>query len=279
MKARITILSENLVGRLVGAGEHGFSAFIETDAGNYLFDTGGGRTVVENSLALNKDLRTVRKIFLSHGHNDHTGGLPQVLNLRGRVDVHVHPDVFLDRMAVRKENDRETRRFAGMIYKKSYLEFLGAHFILNSDFHEVEKGMFLTGEVPRKTPFEKPDPKLFREVQGAIVPDTLPDDQSLILDTEKGLVLIFGCAHSGMINIMKHVIHRMNKDHFYAVLGGTHLDFLTPEQLEESIRSLKEMDVARIGVSHCTGLRAAFRLQQEFGGRFFYGWVGSGLEI
>jgi 7,8-dihydropterin-6-yl-methyl-4-(beta-D-ribofuranosyl)aminobenzene 5'-phosphate synthase len=279
MKARITILSENLVGRLVGSGEHGFSAFIETDGGNYLFDTGGGRTVVENSLALNKDLRTVRKIFLSHGHNDHTGGLPQVLNLRGRVDVHVHPDVFLDRMAVRKENDRETRRFAGMIYKKSYLEFLGAHFILNSDFHEVEKGMFLTGEVPRKTPFEKPDPKLFREVQGAIVPDTLPDDQSLILDTEKGLVLIFGCAHSGMINIMKHVIHRMNKDHFYAVLGGTHLDFLTPEQLEESIRSLKEMDVARIGVSHCTGLRAAFRLQQEFGGRFFYGWVGSGLEI
>jgi 7,8-dihydropterin-6-yl-methyl-4-(beta-D-ribofuranosyl)aminobenzene 5'-phosphate synthase len=279
MKARITILSENLVGRLVGSGEHGFSAFIETDGGNYLFDTGGGRTVVENSLALNKDLRTVQKIFLSHGHNDHTGGLPQVLHLRGRVDVHAHPDVFLDRMAVRKENDRETRRFAGMIYKKSYLEFLGAHFILNSDFHEVEKGLFLTGEVPRKTAFEKPDPKLFREAQGEMVPDTLPDDQSLVLDTEKGLVLIFGCAHSGMINIMKHVIHRMSKDRFYAVLGGTHLDFLTPEQLEESIRSLKAMDVARIGVSHCTGLQAAFRLQQEFRDRFFYGWVGRGLEI
>jgi 7,8-dihydropterin-6-yl-methyl-4-(beta-D-ribofuranosyl)aminobenzene 5'-phosphate synthase len=279
MKDRVTILSENLVGRLVGAGEHGFSAFIETDGGNYLFDTGGGRTVVENSLALNKDLRTVRKIFLSHGHNDHTGGLPQVLNLRGRVDVHVHPDAFLDRMAVRKENDRETRRFAGMIYKKSYLEFLGAHFILNSDFHEAEKGMFLTGEVPRKTLFEKSDPHLFREVQGEIVPDTLPDDQSLILDTEKGLVLIFGCAHSGMINIMKYVLQRMKKDRFHAILGGTHLDFLTSEQLEESIRSLKEMDVARIGVSHCTGLRAASRLQQEFGDRFFYGWVGSSLEI
>jgi 7,8-dihydropterin-6-yl-methyl-4-(beta-D-ribofuranosyl)aminobenzene 5'-phosphate synthase len=82
-----------------------------------------------------------------------------------------------------------------------------------------------------------------------------------------------------MINIMKHVRQRLNRDRFYAVLGGTHLDFLTPEQLEESIRSLKEMDVARIGVSHCTGLRAAFRLQQEFGDRFFYGWVGSGLEI
>jgi 7,8-dihydropterin-6-yl-methyl-4-(beta-D-ribofuranosyl)aminobenzene 5'-phosphate synthase len=279
MKVRITILSENMVGRQVGAGEHGFSAFIETDRGNYLFDTGGGRTVVENSLALNKDLRTVKRIFLSHGHNDHTGGLPQVLNLRGPVDVHVHPDIFTDRMAIRKEGGRESRRFAGMIYKRSYLEFLGARFILNPDFHEVEEGMFLTGEVPRNTTFEKNDPKLFREVDGKIVPDALPDDQSLILDTGKGLILVFGCAHSGMINIINHVTEKMKKDHFLAILGGTHLDFLTPEQLEESIRCLKEMKVDRIGVSHCTGFRGAFRLQQEFGERFFYGYVGSGLEV
>jgi 7,8-dihydropterin-6-yl-methyl-4-(beta-D-ribofuranosyl)aminobenzene 5'-phosphate synthase len=279
MKVRITILSENLIGRAMGAGEHGFSAFIETDGGNYLFDTGGGRTVVENSLVLDKDLRTVKRVFLSHGHNDHTGGLPQVLNLTGQVDVHVHPDIFLDRMAIRKEGGRESRRFAGIIYKRSYLEFMGARFILNSDFYEVEKGMFLTGQVPRETAFEKNDPKLFREVGGKIVPDTLPDDQSLILDTGKGLVLIFGCAHSGMINIINHVTQRMKKDHFLAILGGTHLDFLTPEQLEESIRCLKGIKVDRIGVSHCTGFRGACRLQQEFGERFFYGWVGSGLKV
>jgi 7,8-dihydropterin-6-yl-methyl-4-(beta-D-ribofuranosyl)aminobenzene 5'-phosphate synthase len=77
MKTRITILCENLVGRLVGSGEHGFSAFIETDQGNTLFDTGRGPSIVANSLALGKDLRTVQKIFLSHGHYDHTGGLPR----------------------------------------------------------------------------------------------------------------------------------------------------------------------------------------------------------
>jgi len=71
----------------------------------------------------------------------------------------------------------------------------------------------------------------------------------------------------------------MGKEKFHTILGGTHLDFLTPEQLEESIKSLKKMEIEKIGVSHCTGMRAAFRLHQEFGDRFFYGCVGSVLEV
>jgi 7,8-dihydropterin-6-yl-methyl-4-(beta-D-ribofuranosyl)aminobenzene 5'-phosphate synthase len=263
----------------VGSGEHGFSAFIETERGNYLFDTGSGRSIVSNSLTLDKDLKSIRKIFLSHGHYDHTGGLPEVLQMKGKVDVHAHFHVFLDRIHVIKENGKETKRFIGIPYKNSYLEFLGANFILNTDFTEIEKGIFLTGEVPRKTTFEKPDPRLFSEIEGKMTPDIFLDDQSLILDTEKGLVVILGCAHSGMINILNHIITKMAKKKFYAILGGTHLDFLSTEQLEESIKTLKKMDFERIGVSHCTGMRAAFRLHQEFGDRFFYGCVGSVLEV
>lgn len=275
MKARITILCENSVGRLIGSGEHGFCSFIETEQGNILFDTGNGHGVVSNSLALNKDLRSVRKIFLSHGHNDHTGGLPEVLKLTNKVDVHAHPHIFLDRVAIRKAEGGEIRRFAGLVYKKTYLEFLGANFILNQDFTEVGKGLFLTGEVPRHTPFEKNDPSLFVELDGKMIPDVLMDDQSLVLDTGEGLILLLGCAHSGMINIMDHVIKKTSRQKFKAVLGGTHLDFLTPEQLEESIKILKQMEIDQIAVSHCTGMRAASRLQQEFGSRFVYGCVGT----
>jgi 7,8-dihydropterin-6-yl-methyl-4-(beta-D-ribofuranosyl)aminobenzene 5'-phosphate synthase len=267
------------VGKLIGCGEHGFSAFIEGDHGNYLFDTGSGHSIVANSLILNKDLRSIQKIFLSHGHYDHTRGLPEVLKVKGKVDVQVHPNVFSDRIAVHKENGKETKRFIGIPYKRRYLEFLGAHFDLNVAFTEVEKGIFLTGEVPRKTSFEKPDPRLFTEIDGKTVQDTFPDDQSLILDSEKGLILILGCAHSGMINIIHHVMDKTGKETFCAILGGTHLDLLTPEQLEESIAFLKKLKVEKIGVSHCTGMRAACRLQLEFGDRFSYGCVGSVLEI
>jgi len=148
---KITIICENTVGRRVGLGEHGFSALIETDHGNYLFDTGRGASVVKNFLELNKDLRTLKKIFLSHGHYDHTGGLPEVLILRGKVDVHCHPHVFVDRVHLVEENGKETKRFVGIPFKRSYLESLGANFIVNKDFSEIEKGVFLTGEVPRKT--------------------------------------------------------------------------------------------------------------------------------
>jgi 7,8-dihydropterin-6-yl-methyl-4-(beta-D-ribofuranosyl)aminobenzene 5'-phosphate synthase len=278
-KIKITVLCENTVGHRTGTGEHGYSAFIETARGNYLFDTGNGHSIVANSLAFDKDLRSIRKIFLSHGHYDHTGGLPDVLNLRKDVDVHGHPRIFSDRVSVDGEKGKETRRFVGIPYRKGYLELLGARFLFNSDFVEIDSGMFLTGEVPRRTDFEKTDPRLFTEMDGNISPDTFPDDQSLILDTEKGLVLVLGCAHSGMINIIDHVTNKMKKAKFHAILGGTHLDFLTPEQLEASIRSLKQIEVEKIGVSHCTGMKATSRLYQEFGERFFHGSVGSVLEI
>jgi 7,8-dihydropterin-6-yl-methyl-4-(beta-D-ribofuranosyl)aminobenzene 5'-phosphate synthase len=276
---KITVLCENTVGRLIGTGEHGFSAFIETDQGNYLFDTGSGSSVVSNSLALGKELKSIRKIFLSHGHQDHSGGLPEVLKLRGKVAVHVHPQVFTDRLRVYEENRREMRRFIGIPYKRSYLETLGACFLFNSEFAEVDKNLYLTGEVPRKTEFEKSDPRLFAVIDDKLTPDSFLDDQSLILDTEKGLVLVLGCAHAGMINIVHHVMNKMKKERFYAILGGTHLDFLTPNQVEASIQSLRKIPFEKIGVSHCTGMRAASRLYQEFGERFFQGCVGSVLEV
>lgn len=279
MGIRITVLCENSVGDIRGLGEHGFSALIETSEGHYLFDTGGGHTILPNALAFGKDLKGVKKVCLSHGHYDHTGGLPLVLQRTGPIDVYAHPDIFLERIAVFKRGKEEIRRFVGLPYRRVYLEFLGARFVLERGFQDLGRGIFLTGEVPRRTPFEGSDQRLLALKNGEYRIDEFRDDQSIVLDTPKGLVVIFGCAHAGMVNTLRYAMERVGKERIHAILGGTHLGFLTDEQLEASIKTLKELSVEKIGVSHCTGLRAASRLAHEFGDRFFFASVGTVLEV
>ena len=279
MKVRITIICENTVSIKGGLGEHGFAAYLETERGNYLFDTGSGGGLIPNLQKFDKDPLAIQKIFLSHGHHDHTGGLASILEIIGGVDISAHPDVFSIRYNVSKKEGKEVKRFVGLKFQRALLESLGGKFDLSRDFREVTREMFLTGEVPRKTPFEKGDPRLFMEKEGKLIPDSIPDDQSLVIESEKGLVVVLGCAHTGMINILEHVLEKTRKDRVYAILGGTHLDFASPPQLQETIAALKKYNVTHIGVSHCTGLKAASRLYSEFGDRFFFGQVGEVLEV
>jgi 7,8-dihydropterin-6-yl-methyl-4-(beta-D-ribofuranosyl)aminobenzene 5'-phosphate synthase len=279
MKARITIICENSVSVKGGIGEHGFAAFLETERGNYLFDTGRGEGLIPNLLQFDKDPFSIQKIFLSHGHQDHTGGLPSILELLGETEILAHPDLFSIRYRIFQKEEKQIKRFAGLKFQKPYLESLGGKFILEKNFREVTREMYLTGEVPRTTPFEKGDPHLFAESQGQLMPDPFLDDQSLVMEGPQGLVVVLGCAHAGMINILGHAIEKTGKDRVSAVIGGTHLDFATPLQVEETIAALKEYRVEKVGVSHCTGLKAAARLSAEFGENFFFGRVGEVLEV
>jgi 7,8-dihydropterin-6-yl-methyl-4-(beta-D-ribofuranosyl)aminobenzene 5'-phosphate synthase len=276
--AKLTVLCENMVGR-VGSGEHGFALFIEIGREAFLFDTGQGRFLLENAAALGKDLRAIRGLFLSHGHDDHTGGLDKVLKKKGRLDVYAHPDVFVDRFRVEGEGPDEVVSYKGIPFKRVYLETLGARFVLNRDFVQVGPAMYLSGEVPRRTSFETLDSRLKRKTGDVYVIDSFSDDQSLVLDTPQGLVIVFGCAHAGMMNIIYHVMAQTGKDRLHGLVGGTHLAFLGREQLETSVRELKKLSPDFVGVSHCTGFRAAATLCQAFGERFRYGHVGAVFEV
>ena len=279
MQVKITILFENAACDSLGIGSLGFAAFIETEKGSYLFDTGGNACIIDNARAYNKDLGTARKIFISHGHWDHTGGLEAVLKvIRREVEVLGHPDIFLKRYSTRKPWCASRLRFVGIPYRREYLESLGANFILSKDFCEVGEGMFLTGEVPRVTPFERGDPHLVKEIDGKLVPDPVLDDQSLIIDTPKGLIIVVGCSHAGIINILKYALQQMGRDDIYALIGGTHLGYCSVEQQQKSIAALKEYRIQKLGACHCTGLEVMSRLAQELPESFFFANVGTVLE-
>ena len=274
--SEITILCENSVGRR-GSAEHGFSALVETPEGNILFDTGAGKFLIDNALEFGKDLRSIEKIVLSHGHDDHAGGLAKILALKGKVDIHAHPEVFRDRWLIKKDSDHRT--FKGIPFKKALLSSLGANFIVNRDFQEILPGVFLTGEVPRITTFEQPDENQKYWDGSNYATDPFPDDQSLILRSDKGLTIIFGCAHAGMINIIHHAMAKTGIKHIHALIGGTHLGFLGPERMAASIAELQNFSISHLACSHCTGFEGAFSLHQIFGERFHYGNVGFSLDM
>lgn len=274
---RITTLAENTATKVGMLAEHGLSMFVEVGGLCLMLDTGQTGTAVHNARALGVDLSRVDHIVLSHGHQDHTGGLKEVLGAIGHeVAVHAQEQVFDPRYVVRSGGKP---RYSGLPYLRAHLEALGAVFHLSAGPATIAEGIMTTGPVPRNSGFEKIDSDLRVAGDTGLVQDEVPDDQALVVKTPRGLVVLLGCAHRGMVNTLVRAREVANEDRIYAVLGGTHLGFATSEQLDRTISALREMGVERIGVSHCTGLPAAGRLAAEFGDRFFYNNVGSVTEL
>lgn len=276
MKGKATILCENCVFGNVGAiAEHGWAVFIETDQGNFLFDTGQGKSIVNNTQYFNKDLSTIKGIIISHHHIDHTGGLLNVLEQIDKVKIYSHPDLFKNSYVI----DEGKQRNIGIPFRREILESRGAQFKFNNSFREIVPDLMLSGEIPRLTEFEKGSKKFLLKTKEGYTQDLIFDDQTLIVNTEKGLIIILGCSHSGIINIINHIIDKTGQNHIRTIIGGTHLGPASEETKEKTIQALKKFDIEKIGVSHCTGLETSMRLFQEFGDRFFFCNVGSIIDI
>lgn len=281
-KTKITVLCENSAGGMVGVlGEHGFAALIEKDGEKVLLDTGQGLTLANNAQMLRVNLSEVKKIALSHGHYDHTGGLPHVLFPPRLVEITAHPDIFSEHYAEIETPFGKHNFFIGIKYEKSFLEhtLLGT-FNFQTGFYELSPGIFFSGEIARTTDFEQGDPRLKLKQGTDFIPDPLLDDASLLIETDKGPLVILGCAHAGVINILKHFSEQTGHKKFYGVIGGTHLEFAVHgPQLEKTIEALESFEPELIAVSHCTGQKAAAICQQHFQERFQFANAGFSIEI
>lgn len=279
---KATVLCENSVyGMGDAVAEHGWSVWLETPAGPFLFDTGRGHGLLNNARVFDIPLGDARGILISHHHTDHTGGLLDTLGAmrrasgRENVPVYAHPDLFKDSFS----DDDGKLGFAGLAHTRRALEMAGAEFRLATDWREVAPRLSMTGEVPRRTTYEFGDQNLKHyDEAGEIVVDPIRDDQTIVVDTPDGLFVVLGCSHAGLINILTYIVEQTGKERFHTIMGGTHLGPVGEEQVTRTIEALHAFDIGRIGASHCTGPVVAARMAREFGERFFFCSVGTVIE-
>ncbi|MDQ6758904.1 MAG: MBL fold metallo-hydrolase [Acidobacteriota bacterium] len=258
-----------------GIGEWGFSALVEADGHKILFDTGNyPDTVVRNLRELKMDLADVPDVILSHNHIDHTGGLmtlrrefPQSLRR-----AHVGQGIMLQRIGT----DR-------MLKLKTAYEASGGKFIEYSQPVELYPGVWLTGPIPRKYPERNWGVhSQVRLANGSTAEDNIPEDQSLVIDTDKGLVLISGCGHAGVINTLEYARAKIRAAPVHLALGGFHLYSATDANLSWTAAKLKEFGLQSLVGAHCTGVEAVYRIRQLCGldrSTAVVGAVGAGFRL
>jgi 7,8-dihydropterin-6-yl-methyl-4-(beta-D-ribofuranosyl)aminobenzene 5'-phosphate synthase len=280
---KITVLSTMLAdGRELG--EWGFSALVEADGHRILYDTGAHTNVVLlNAEALKFDLTTVPDVVLSHSHWDHVGGFMTLRqSVVGRAPgalarTHVGEGIFYPRSSFSPAIDENRMRFIKDDYEKT-----GGVFIVHREPVQLYPGIWLTGPVPRKYP-EHNWPKGTRvTTPTGIVEDNLPEDMALVCDTDNGLVVLTGCGHAGVVNIIDYARTFIRPARVHALIGGTHLFDATDETLTWTAEKLRSFGVDNLLGAHCTGLETVYRFRRDLGldrAHAVVAAVGSSFEL
>ena len=273
---RVTTLVENTVYERGLLGEHGLAFWIQAGRRSVLFDTGQGMALQHNAQSLGVHLESVETVVISHGHNDHTGGLLTMVQLAPQATIHVHPAAFGHKYA---RNADGTSRDVGMSSLAEEILRQHADRVLHTEKPtEVCDGVFVTGTIPRLTGFEDTGGPFFLDAN-CRTPDPLSDDQALFFGSSQGTIVLLGCAHAGVVNTLHYVRKLTGDKPIHAVMGGMHLKHAAPERMEQTIEALRQLEIERLGPAHCTGSNAEAQLRAAFPGKCFSCPAGAIMEF
>lgn len=281
--------------------EHGFAALIDLqDAEVRLLWDAGITTIalLENMRRMEIDPTTIDKIALSHGHRDHTAAITDVIKAIGgrpkprkwdkdatieeirrwvkdhQVPLVAHPAAFRERWGIEKDG---TRYGPGLPPPRAEWEAAGAEIILSEGPYKLGPGCWTTGAVPRRS-FEKagtPSTMAYRDGD-EFIRDYMDDDQTIVINVrDKGLVIVAGCAHSGIVNTVNYAREISGVNKVWAITGGFHLGRANDEEIQCTIDEIKKLEPLIVAPSHCTGFKAICRFAFQMPDEFVLGVVGT----
>lgn len=263
----LTVLVENQPAGRGLLGEHGIAFHLRVDGRSVLFDTGQGLTLTHNADQLGIDLGALEAIVLSHGHYDHTGGLPAVLERCSAVDIYLHPD------AVQPKFNREGKDIGAPPLALTALNKAKTLHMVEKPV-EILPGLFATGSIPRRNAFEDTGGPFYCDTHKQHE-DTLPDDQALYALLPEGVVVILGCSHAGLVNTLEYISELTGGLPIHAIIGGTHLLRANEVRLAATAGLLETLNVQLLAPNHCTGLNAQCYLRSRFPDRFAEAHAGT----
>ncbi|GAB4371582.1 MAG: MBL fold metallo-hydrolase [Spirochaetales bacterium] len=262
---RIVTLVENTAGVHKGLrSEHGLAFYVETRGKSLLFDTGQTNAFLENAEKLRIDLSNLDVVCISHGHYDHSGGMRSLLR------AGVKPPVWMGKGFFEEKYTREgtTYEYVGNDFDATYFQKEGVEYReVDTEVQEILPGVYAVSRFERIFPDETINPRFWVLREGRFEQDTFRDEILLVLDTPKGLVVLLGCSHPGVKNMLSTVRKRF-PSRIHAILGGTHMVEAIDESRSESIEFLAGSPVERVGVCHCTGEKASREINERIEGSF-----------
>lgn len=275
MATRITTLIENMQGEhLALHAEHGISFYIEHDGVKLLFDVGQSGAFLDNAAKMGINPSAADFVAISHGHYDHSGGFKPLVAAGYRGALLTGKGFFNRKYAF----DGVSLEYLGNDFDKRFLNENGIpHRIIEGAMEKISAGLFILSAFPRIHGAEIPNKRFLIEKGGVLATDDFSDEICLAVGTSHGFVLVLGCSHPGMMNILD-AAKAVLPGPVFAVLGGTHLIEASPARLEAAIEYLKGSTIELLGVSHCTGAHAGSELART-GKKLFNNSTGHSLHI
>ncbi|NLB56684.1 MAG: MBL fold metallo-hydrolase [Lentisphaerae bacterium] len=256
--------------------QHGLSLYIETNDKKFLFDVGASELFFENAKKMDVNISDIDFLIISHGHYDHGGGLKDFLEENKAADIYLHGKAFEKHFDLR---DNGELHYIGL--EKSLVQ--NRRFILTSDRFFINKGIWVFSNIVQIEPLPASNKGLLAEQNGQIIDDTFAHEQNLVIEEDGRTFLLTGCAHNGIVNILKYFYTLTGRMPDY-VIGGFHLynhskkQDESPDVVDKIGLFLLETN-AQYYTCHCTGIESYERLKTVMGDRINYLSTGSNIEI